>query len=172
MIAPSSLDGALRASENRRVIDLRQAATAGELEQVRRLFREYQDWVNEPCCFASFEQELAALPGEYTPPAGRLFLAAEAGAGAGCAALRRLDAKTGEMKRLYVRPAFQGRGLGRRLARQVIAATQEAGYTRLMLDTLPKMASAIALYRALGFAPRGAYVSDPTPGAIFFELQL
>jgi ribosomal protein S18 acetylase RimI-like enzyme len=171
MIAPR-LDGVARAPQNRRVIELRQAASPAEIEAVRGLFREYERWVNEPCCFTSFEQELAALPGDYAAPGGRLFLAREAGAAAACAALRRLDAKTGEMKRLYVRPAFQGRGLGRRLADAVIAAAHEAGYARLVLDTLPKMASAIALYRALGFAPRGPYSPQPTPGAIFFELRL
>lgn len=154
------------------MIELREAATPAELEAVRVLFREYQRWVEEPCCFASFEQELAGLPGEYAPPAGRLFLAAEDGASAGCAALRRLDAQAGEMKRLYVQPAFRGRGLGRRLALEVIGAARQAGYARLVLDTLPKMASAIALYGALGFAPRGPYAASPTPGAIFFELRL
>lgn len=172
MIAPPPLDVAPAAPENRRVIELRQAAGAAEIEALRGLFREYQRWVDEPCCFASFEQELAGLPGDYAPPAGRLLLASEAGAPAGCAALRRLDAKTGEMKRLYVRPAFRGRGLGRRLAEDVIGAARAAGYASLVLDTLPKMTSAIALYHALAFSPRGPYAANPTPGAIFFELRL
>ena len=172
MIAPLSLDGAAASLQNGCVIELRQAASAAEIEDVRGLFREYQRWVDEPCCFPTFEQELAGLPGEYVAPAGRLFLAREACASAGCAALRRLDASAGEMKRLYVRPKFRGRGLGQRLAGQVIAAAREAGYKRLMLDTLPKMTSAIALYRALGFSPRGPYSESPTPGAIFFELRL
>ena len=172
MIAPPALDGAPRSRENRGMLELRQATSPADIEAVRALFREYERWVDEPCCFATFEQEVEALPGEYAPPAGRLFLAEEAGASAGCVALRRLDAQAGEMKRLYVRPPFQGRGLGRRLATEVIAAARQAGYTRLLLDTLPKMASAIALYRALGFAPCGPYSAAPTPGAIFFELQL
>lgn len=172
MIAPLPLDGAPADAENRRVIELRQAASAAEIADVRALFREYHRWVDEPCCFAGFEAELAGLPGEYAPPAGRLLLASEAGAPAGCAALRRLDARTGEMKRLYVRPAFRARGLGRRLAEAVISAAREAGYASLVLDTLPKMASAIALYRALAFAPRGPYSAQPTPGAVFFELRL
>lgn len=172
MIAPPPLDVAPAGPENPRVIELRQAASAADIEVLRGLFREYQRWVDEPCCFASFEQELAGLPGDYAPPAGRLLLASEAGAPAGCAALRRLDAKTGEMKRLYVRPAFRGRGLGRQLAEAVIGAAREAGYASLVLDTLPKMTSAIALYRALAFSPRGPYSASPTPGAIFFERQL
>jgi carbonic anhydrase len=143
-----------------------------ELDRVRALFREYARWVDEPCCFASFEQELAGLPGEYAPPGGRLFLALDGAHAAGCVALRQHDSSSGEMKRLYVRGAYRGRGLGRQLAQCVIASARERGYARLLLDTLPKMTEAIALYRALGFRGVGAYSSAPTPGAIFFELSL
>lgn len=142
------------------------------IEQVRALFREYQRWVDEPCCFAGFERELAELPGEYGPPAGRLLLALEDGAPAGCAALRPLAGRACEMKRLYVRPAHRGRGLGRRLAEAMVGAARAAGCRALVLDTLPKMAPAIALYGALGFQPRGPYAAAPTPGALFFELRL
>jgi GNAT superfamily N-acetyltransferase len=154
------------------VIQLRLAASAAALEQVRELFREYQRWVDEPCCFASFEQELAGLPGEYSPPAGRLLLALADGMPAGCVALRPFDAGRGEMKRLYVRPSFRGQGLGGRLTQAAIEAARATGSRTLLLDTLPKMASAIALYAALGFARRDAYSSQPTPGALFFELRL
>lgn len=143
-----------------------------DLQQVRELFLEYQRWVDAPCCFASFEQELAGLPGDYGPPGGRLVLALADGMAAGCVALRPFDSGRSEMKRLYVRPQFQGRGLGKRLAQAAIEAARAAGCHALLLDTLPKMASAIALYGALGFVRRGAYSSPPTPGAIFFELRL
>jgi GNAT superfamily N-acetyltransferase len=142
------------------------------IEQVRALFREYQRWVDEPCCFAGFERELAELPGEYGPPAGRLLLALEDGAPAGCAALRALADGVCEMKRLYVRPAHRGRGFGRRLAEAMVGAARAARCRALVLDTLPKMAPAIALYGALGFLPRGPYAAAPTPGALFFELRL
>lgn len=139
-----------------------------QIEQVRALFREYQRWVDEPCCFASFDRELAELPNEY-----RVLLLAEVGGEpAGCAGLRALPDGAAEMKRLYVRPAYQGRGLGRRLAGEIIAAARASGYAALRLDTLPKMIPAIALYRALGFAPCGPYAAAPTPGALFFELRL
>ncbi len=152
--------------------DLIDATSGPRLQQVRELFGEYALWVNEPCCFAGFGQELAALPGEYSPPGGRLLLALAGDAPAGCVALRNFDAGRSEMKRLYVRPACQGQGLGKRLAQAAIEAARAAGSHTLLLDTLPKMASAIALYRALGFAPRGPYSSRPTPGAVFFELRL
>jgi len=155
------------------MVDIVEATQPAQIEQVRALFREYERWVDEPCCFASFERELAELPGEYGPPAGRLLLALEDdGAPAGCAALRALDGGACEMKRLYVRPACRGRGLGRRLAEAVVAAARAAGCRALLLDTLPKMAPAIALYGALGFLPRGPYAAAPTPGALFFELRL
>jgi len=172
MIATLRLDGWLPRRENRAVSKLIPAATERDLRQVRELFREYQRWVDEPCCFASFEQELAGLPGEYGPPGGRLLLALADGMPAGCVALRPFDSGRSEMKRLYVRPAFQGQGLGKRLAQAAIEAARATGCHTLLLDTLPKMASAIALYGALGFARRGAYSSQPTPGALFFELRL
>jgi GNAT superfamily N-acetyltransferase len=154
------------------VIELREAGSAVELQQLRGLFREYQRWVDEPCCFAGFEKELAGLPGDYAPPQGRLWLAFVDGAPAGCVALRPLDQGRCEMKRLYVRPAFRGLGLGKRLAQAVIEAARAGGCRTLLLDTLPKMRSAIALYAALGFAPRAAYCAQPTPGALFFERPL
>lgn len=142
--------------------------SAADVAHVRALFREYEACVAEPLCFAGFERELAELPGEY----GVLLLADEAGVPAGCVGLRALADGAAEMKRLYVRPAYQGRGLGRRLAEDVIAAARAAGHAVLRLDTLPTMVPAIALYRALGFAARGPYSPAPTPGAIFFELPL
>jgi putative acetyltransferase len=152
--------------------DIVVAGGPARIEQVRVLFHEYERWVDEPCCFASFERELAELPGEYGPPAGRLLLALEDGAPAGCVALRRLEGGACEMKRLYVRPAYRGRGLGRQLAEALIGAARAADCRALLLDTLPKMAPAIALYGALGFLPRGPYAAAPTPGALFFELRL
>lgn len=148
------------------------AKSEHDIAQARALFREYADQVDEPCCFATFDAELAALPGEYAPPAGRLFLAREGIAAAGCVALRRLDGRSAEMKRLYVRAAFRGDGIGRDLAVKVIDAAREQGYAQLMLDTLPKMREAIALYRSLGFRERGPYSAAPTPGARCFELKL
>jgi GNAT superfamily N-acetyltransferase len=156
----------------RRMAQILEVRAAVDLESVRTLFREYEQGVADPCCFAGFENELAALPGEYAPPGGALLLARDAAGDAGCVALRRLDAARGEMKRLYVRGDRRGSGLGRELALAAIAAARKAGYARMVLDTLPRMTGAIALYRSLGFAPRGAYSAAPTPGAIFFELRL
>ena len=172
MIAPLWLDGGTGRRENRAMVPPAEARSAQDLTQVRELFREYQRWVGEPLCFAGFEQELAGLPGAYAPPGGRLLLARADGVPSGCVALRPFGPGRSEMKRLYVRPQFQGQGLGRQLAQAAIGAARETGYGTLLLDTLPRMTSAIALYASLGFLPRGAYSPDPTPGAICFELHL
>jgi GNAT superfamily N-acetyltransferase len=141
-----------------------EATGAAQIDAVRKLFAEYVRMVDAPACFVGFEQELASLPGEY-----RLFLAAD---DAGCVALRMVTPDTAEMKRLYVRAAQRGRGLGRALAERAIAAAREAGCTRIVLDTLPQMREAQAMYALLGFRPIGPYLREPTPGALCFELRL
>ena len=166
------MDAASGGRDNRPMFDLCFASAPADLEQTRILFREYAEQVDAPCCFATFNDEVASLPGEYALPAGRLFLARSNGEAAGCVAMRRLDSSSGEMKRLYVRQPFRRDRLGRTLAKLVITAAREQRYRRLVLDTLPKMHEAIALYKSLGFAERGPYSDEPTPGAIFFELTL
>lgn len=141
-----------------------EATGAAEVARVRELFAEYARRVDEPCCFADFDRELAALPGDY-----RLFLAE---GDAGCVAVRVLNPETAEMKRLYVRGAHRGKGLGRALAEAAIAAARAAGCTRIVLDTLPKMREAQELYRTLDFRPIPPYLENPTPGALCFELRL
>ena len=142
---------------------LAEATAVADVARVRELFAEYARLVDEPCCFVDFEHELASLPGAY-----RLFLADEA---AGCVAVRLLNPETAEMKRLYVRSAHRGKGLGRALAEAAIAAAREAGCGRIVLDTLPKMREAQALYRALRFKEIPPYLETPTPGALCFELK-
>jgi len=139
---------------------------------VRSLFREYADGLGIDLSFQRFEEELAELPGKYAPPDGGLWLAMDRDQVAGCVALRPLLAGTSEMKRLYVRPAFRGRGVGRMLAEHVLATAAEAGYRRICLDTLPFMNSAIELYRSLGFCEVEAYTHNPAPGAMWFAKEL
>jgi ribosomal protein S18 acetylase RimI-like enzyme len=143
---------------------LAEATAPADVAQVRELFAEYARIVDQPCCFVDFERELATLPGDY-----KLFLAEGA---AGCVALRYLDRDTAEMKRLYVRATHRGQGLGRALAEAAIGAARKAGCTRIVLDTLPTMRAAQALYRTLAFRPIAPYLKNPTPGALCFELRL
>lgn len=150
----------------------RQAETPEDVATARKLFEEYGTSLGFSLCFQGFDKELAGLPGDYAPPAGRLLLLTEDGQVAGCVALRRLDAETCEMKRLYVRPEFRGRSLGRALAEEIIRQARGLGYPRLRLDTVPSMAAAIALYRDLGFREIAPYRENPVPGVLYFELPL
>ena len=148
------------------------ATALPDIERARSLFREYETSLGVDLCFQGFEQELAGLPGAYARPSGRLLLAVDDGRPAGCIALRPLGADGCEMKRLYVRPEFRGRRVGRLLAERLLAEARAIGYARLRLDTLPSMKEAIPLYRSLGFAEIAPYYANPVPGALFMELAL
>ncbi len=141
-------------------------------ERVRSVFREYAESLRFQLCFQGFDHELATLPGEYAPPDGRLLLALDEQQVAGCAALRRFNAAACEMKRLYVRPAFRGLGLGRRLAAAIIDHARRGGYREMLLDTVPSMATAIALYERLGFEDVPPYRHNPIEGARYMRLVL
>ena len=149
-----------------------EATALPDIERARSLFREYETSLGVDLCFQGFEQELAGLPGAYAPPSGRLLLAVDGDRPAGCIALRPLGADGCEMKRLYVRPEFRGRRVGRLLAERLLAEARAIGYARLRLDTLPSMKEAIPLYRSLGFAEIAPYYANPVPGALFMELAL
>ena len=154
------------------MIEIRPADLPREADDVRALLREYADGLGIDLCFQDFEAELAALPGKYAPPSGCLLLARRGGELLGCVALRAIDGRDCEMKRLYVRPQARGERLGRRLVDSVVAAARAAGYARICLDTLPTMASAQALYARLGFEPIAPYVFNPVPGSRFLALAL
>jgi ribosomal protein S18 acetylase RimI-like enzyme len=123
--------------------------------------------------FQEFDRELASLPGDYAPEQkGAILLAWLDDSCLGCVALRALDEERCEMKRLYVRPGARGVGAGRLLAEAVIERARGLGYRRMLLDTLPAMREAQALYRRLGFVETSPYRFNPVPGAAFFELDL
>jgi putative acetyltransferase len=143
-----------------------------QLPALRELLLEYQRWLGVDLCFQSFEEEIAQLPGSYAPPDGRLYVAFVGHEVAGCIALRRLTAQDAEMKRLYLRPAFQGQGLGRQLAQQIVNDARSIGYQRMLLDTLPKLDAAIALYQSMGFQEIDRYNDNFLEGVRFMALAL
>jgi ribosomal protein S18 acetylase RimI-like enzyme len=152
--------------------DIRPAKLPHDLDAVSALFREYADGLGIDLGFQDFTAELAALPGKYAAPAGRLLLAWQGTQAVGCVALRPLDGKACEIKRLYVRPIARREQLGRRLVERVCQEAHAAGYARICLDTLPSMAAAQALYRSLGFYPIAPYVFNPIEGAQFLARDL
>ena len=156
------------------MLEIIHATTPEHTAIVRELFLEYQRWLGLDLCFQNFPAELAALPGDYAPPSGRLLLALHDARPAGCIALRKLalDENTCEMKRLFVRPEFQSLKIGRALAERIIAEARGIGYTRMRLDTLPVMTRAHALYAALGLREIPPYCHNPVPGAVYMELSL
>ncbi len=143
-----------------------------DIETVRELFTEYEQSLPFDLDFQNFDDELAKLPGEYSRPDGRLILATIDRNAVGCVALRKIGTGICEMKRLYVRPEFRGRGVGKELASRIIADAREIGYEIMRLDTVSSMKEAIALYVSLGFREIPRYRVNPLPNARFFELEL
>ena len=149
-----------------------QARAADDIEAVRTLFREYRQFLGVDLCFQGFEEELAALPGCYAPPRGRLLLARDGALAAGCVALRPLEDGACEMKRLFVRRAYRGRGLGRLLAARIVSEATVSGYAVIRLDTLETLDDAMHLYTSLGFRRCPPYYANPLPGAVYWERAL
>jgi ribosomal protein S18 acetylase RimI-like enzyme len=160
-----SLSGAL-------AVRILEAASPGEIEIARALFREYAAWLAIDLSFQNFDEEVSGLPGDYAAPDGRLLLARIERDVAGCVALRRLNGRACEMKRMWVRPRFRGCHAGRALAESIIAEARKIGYSEMFLDSLPSLTSALSLYKSLGFEEIAAYRYNPDPNAVFMRLRL
>lgn len=148
------------------------AESGAELEQIKLLFLEYEQYLGFDLCFQGFERELAELPGKYARPEGRLYLIEDYDIAVGCAALRKVCDGICEMKRLYVREQFRGKKLGRMAAERLVADARSEGYEKMRLDTLPIMKEAVALYRSMGFTEIEPYCHNPIAGALYLELEL
>jgi ribosomal protein S18 acetylase RimI-like enzyme len=154
-------------------VTIEPAQTADEIAEARRLFQEYAASLGFSLCFQGFDREVAELPGDYAPPGGRLLLARSGDQIAGCVALRRIEDGVGEMKRLFVRPAYRGGAIGRRLAVAVMDEARAAGYSRIRLDTIAStMKEAVALYRSLDFREIPPYRENPIAGALYMERSM
>jgi len=155
-------------------ISIQEAVTAREIEIIRTLLLEYAETLDFSLGFQGFDEELAALPGKYSAPKGSLLLASNtSGEIAGCVAIRPITQADAEMKRLYVRPAFRGLALGRRLAEASVSFAKSAGYQAFCLDTIAEtMAAAERLYQDIGFVKTAPYYENPVAGATFYKLDL
>lgn len=157
-------------------LSLRRAEDEQDLHMARALFEDYQADLGIDLCFQGFAEELDGLPGEYAEPAGALLLAFVDGAPAGCCALRPLinsdHMNACEMKRLFVRPAFRGFGLGRLLVEEILSLARLSGYSNMLLDTLSDMEAARALYQEVGFVEVPPYYHNPLPGAHYLKVEL
>jgi putative acetyltransferase len=151
---------------------IREAQSPADIAQARELFLEYQSTLGVDLCFQGFAEELASLPGNYARPAGRLLLVCAASSVLGVVALRPLDGEDCEMKRLYVRSSGRGAGLGRQLTEALIKEARLAGYSRVLLDTLPTMTEAQTLYDSMGFVEIPAYCHNPVPDTRYMALDL
>lgn len=169
---PSPVGGTARSAPHEVAATICPARWPDDLPVVRGLFVEYAQGLGFDLGFQDFEAELAALPGKYEPPAGRVLIAWRDGRALGCVALRPVREGTCEMKRLYVRVQARGMRLGRRLAERVCDEARVAGYRRICLDTLSTMEAARRLYVSLGFEPVEPYVFNPIPGAMFLGRRL
>lgn len=153
-------------------LTIQKIASTKDVEEIKELFREYQSFLGVSLCFQNFEDELAKLPAKYAEPDGSIFLAMVDGKSAGCVALWKLEEGVCEMKRLYVRPEFQGLGLGKKLAQIIIEEAQKKDYKKMKLDTLRRLESANYLYKSLQFTETTPYNYNPEGDVAYFEKDL
>lgn len=148
------------------------AETTKRISQARELIVEYAESLGCSPCLANIEQELQGFPKPFVAPSGRLILAIDDGRPVGVVGLKKVAADICEMARLYVQPGARGRGHGRGLVRQCLAAGQDLGYRAMRLYTLPTMTTALAMYRKTGFGEIPPYTDQPIVGAVYLEYQL
>ena len=154
------------------IVRIISAVSPQHLDTIRLLFLEYAKSLNFDLCFQGFHEELEGIPGDYAPPDGRLLLAIYGDKVAGCVALRKVADGICEMKRLWVRPEFRGKQIGRKLAEEVISQARKIGYSLIKLDTVDTMKEAISLYQSMGFSETSAYRYNPIEGAKYMEFKL
>lgn len=156
-------------------MDIIHVTTPQEIDEVRRLFCEYEAYLNVNLNFQDFESELTNLPGKYAPPFGTLLLAMDERKACGCGALRRFGSvqdRICEMKRLYVRPEAGGLGIGKQMAGRLVQEAVRLGYSTMLLDTFDRLKAAIHLYKSLGFVRTKPYYDNPISGVIYWKLDL
>lgn len=152
------------------MIEIINAETFDQIEETKKLFREYESWFGLNMCFQNFDEEVAGLPGKYVKPDGRLFLAYADETLAGCIALRKLEEEICEMKRLFVRESFRGKHIGISLIEKLLDEAKTIGYKKMRLDTYPpKMGKAVKLYESYGFHEIPPYYHNPYGETLYME---
>jgi len=154
------------------VLQIREASKTRLISSARELIREYSASLGIDLSFQNFEREMAEFPADYARPDGRVLVAVEGGETVGVVGLRRLSGKVCELKRMYVRPEFRGKGIGRKLAKRAIKEARDIGYVRMRLDTLSRLKEAVSLYDSLGFKEIAPYTVNPNRGVIYMELVI
>lgn len=155
------------------MIEIIQAETDEQIAEAKKIFREYEAWLGLDLCFQGFEEELASLPGKYSLPKGRLYLAYSGDEVVGCIALREIERGICEMKRLFLRESARGKGVGNQLIERLTSDARDIGYEKMRLDTYPaKMGKAVSLYESHGFYEIPAYYKNPDDSVLFMELAL
>jgi ribosomal protein S18 acetylase RimI-like enzyme len=155
------------------LLELKIAQSKDEIKLIKELFLEYATWLDFPLCFQGFDEELATLPGKYSLPNGRLYIAYWNNEPAGCIGLRKLNDGICEMKRLYVRPAFRGNNIGKKLVEKIIEDAKSGNYSLMRLDTIKdRMGNAVEIYENFGFIEIEAYYNNPDPNTLYMELDL
>lgn len=155
------------------MIEIIQAETDEQVAEAKKIFREYEAWLGLDLCFQGFEEELASLPGKYSLPKGRLYLAYSGDEVVGCIALREIERGICEMKRLFLRESARGKGVGNQLIERLTSDARDIGYEKMRLDTYPaKMGIAVSLYESHGFYEIPAYYKNPDDSVLFMELAL
>jgi len=149
-----------------------EANTRNQISSAEELIREYAASLGIDLSYENFELEMAEFPGAYARPEGRVLIAVEGGIAVGVVGLRKLSSEICEMKRMYVRPGFRQRGIGRMLAKKAIEKARDIGYDRVRLDTLSRLKEAVSLYRSLGFKEIGPYRVNPQKDVVYMELDL
>ncbi|MBS1542234.1 MAG: GNAT family N-acetyltransferase [Bacteroidetes bacterium] len=148
------------------------ASTPEQFQVARDLFREYAATLSVDLCFQNFDKELQEIDLQYGSPAGALMLVMRDGRAIGCGAIRKLEGKVGELKRMYLRPDARGLGVGSKLLSKCFEVARRLGYDTLRLDTLPEMTDAQAMYRKHGFYEISSYRSNPVKGSLYMEKRL
>ncbi len=153
-------------------IEIREASNSVDFDLAKSLFIAYQQFLGVDLCFQQFETELTMLADMYGPPQGSLLIAFADGEPAGCVALRPKERGTCEMKRLFVFEKFQGNGIGKMLAIEILEKSRQLGYQKMVLDTLERLRPALHLYKSLGFIRCQPYYQNPLEGVVFIEMSL